>query len=95
MNLLLTAGFMLAMMAAPSDAEGQNTPPKDDSETLCVPNRSPQRGTRRDGSRKPTIQCNLVRADPDRDRERTLRRDDGAAIGPSYASFDRSSGSPQ
>lgn len=93
MQILTMAGFALALLV-PAEAEGQNTPPKDDTETLCVPNRSPQRGTRRDG-RKPTIQCNLVREDRRERRPRPLRDDEGMPATATMVSYDRTAGSPQ
>jgi hypothetical protein len=93
MHLLITAGFMLALMAAPSDADPQNTPPKDDNETLCVPNRSPQRGTRRDGSRRPTVQCNLVKLE--RERQRQLGDLDPKPMAPVFTMLEKVSGTPQ
>jgi hypothetical protein len=93
MHLLITAGFMLALMAAPSEADAQNTPPKDDTETLCVPNRAPQRGTRRDGSRRPTVQCNLVKLE--RERQRQLRDLDPKPAAPVFTMLEKVSGTPQ
>jgi hypothetical protein len=97
MHLLITAGFMLALMAAPSDADAQNTPPKDDNETLCVPNRAPQRGTRRDGSRRPTVQCNLVKLERERERERRRQLGDldTKPVAPIFTMLEKVSGTPQ
>jgi hypothetical protein len=83
MQLMLMAGFVLAFGAASEDP--QNTPPKSDTETMCVPNRAPQNGTRRGATRKPTVQCNLV--NDDRNRDRRLRGIDRDPV-PARASYE-------
>jgi hypothetical protein len=90
MQILTMAGFVLAL-ALPAEAERQNVPPKDDTEVMCVPNRSPQR-TRRDGSPRPTIQCNLVRADRPK-RDRPLLEVEGMPAN-AMVSYERTSGAP-